>query len=536
MWQGPTIVNTHLSSGTKDQIASRLVTEPLFTVDGSGKFSPVLATEVPSKDNGGISADGKTVTFKLKPGLKWADGQPFTADDVVFTWQFITNKDVAAVTIGNYLDLDRVEAADPQTVRLTFKQATGGWYVPFLGGNGMILPKHALADANNAQARNAPYNLKAFGTGPFMVEDFKPGDLLTLVANPNYRDAGSGKPFFKRIEIKGGGDATSAARAVLETGDYDYAWNLQVEAPVLNQMLQAGKGDLVTAPGSGVEQILFNMTDPNTEVDGERSSPKTQHPFLTDQRVRQAMALAIDRDTMAKTLYGQTGDATANVLTTPTNLASKNTSYEFNIDKANQILDEAGYKKGGDGIRMTPQGVRMKVIYQTSINSLRQKEQALVKDGWQKIGIDTELKSVDAGVYFGTDPGNPDTTQHFYTDVEMFTSTFDTPFPQHYMERWYSGNPDIQFAQKSNNWTGQNYSRWKNDDYNRVYDQVKSETDVQKATQLWMQLNDIVVNSYISVPLIDRKFSDAKSKSIKGPDPGPFDAVYAWNVADWTRG
>jgi peptide/nickel transport system substrate-binding protein len=536
MWQGPTIVNTHLSSGTKDQIASRLVTEPLFTVNGQGQFSPVLATEVPSKENGGISADGKTVTYKLKPGLKWADGQPFTADDVVFTWQFATNKDVGAVTIGNYTDLDRVEAVDPQTVRLTFKQATGGWYVPFLGGNGMILPKHALADANNAQARNAPYNLKAFGTGPFMVEDFKPGDLLTMVANPNYRDAGSGKPFFKRIEIKGGGDATSAARAVLETGDYDYAWNLQVEAPVLNQMLQAGKGDLVLGPGSGVEQILFNQTDPNTEVDGERSSPKSKHPFLTDQRVRQAMALAIDRDTMAKTLYGQTGDATANVLTTPTNLNSKNTSYEFNIDKANQILDEAGYKKGGDGIRVTPEGVRMKVIYQTSINSLRQKEQALVKDGWQKIGIDTELKSVDAGVYFGTDPGNPDTTQHFYTDVEMFTSTFDTPFPQHYMERWYSGQPEIQLAQKSNQWTGQNYTRWVNPDYNKIYDQVKTETDVNRAQQLWIQLNDIVVNSYIHVPLIDRKFSDAKVKAIKGPDPGPFDAVFAWNVADWTRG
>jgi peptide/nickel transport system substrate-binding protein len=248
------------------------------------------------------------------------------------------------------------------------------------------------------------------------------------------------------------------------------------------------------------------------------------------------MALAIDRDTMAKTLYGQTGDATANVLTTPTNLNSKNTSYEFNIDKANQILDEAGYKKGGDGIRVTPEGVRMKVIYQTSINSLRQKEQALVKDGWQKIGIDTELKSVDAGVYFGTDPGNPDTTQHFYTDVEMFTSTFDTPFPQHYMERWYSGQPEIQLAQKSNQWTGQNYTRWVNPDYNKIYDQVKTETDVNKAQQLWIQLNDIVVNSYIHVPLIDRKFSDAKVKAIKGPDPGPFDAVFAWNIADWTRG
>jgi peptide/nickel transport system substrate-binding protein len=534
MWQGPTILNSHLAQGTKDVIASRMVMEPLMTVDADGKFSPVLAAEVPSKDNGGLSADGKTVTYKLKPGIKWADGQPFTSDDVVFTHQYIANKDTAAVNYGIYTDIDRVEAVDPQTVRLTFKAPTGGWYAPFTGGTGMILPKHVLQEFNGSQARNAPFNLKSLGTGPFMVEEFKPGDLVTMTANPNYRDAS--KQFFKRIEIKGGGDAVSAGRAVLETGDYDYAWNLQVEAQVLQQMMQAGKGDLVTAPGSGVEQIYMNQANPNQEIDGERSSLQSKHPFLTDQRVRQAMALAIDRATLAKTLYSETGDATSNILTTPTNLASKNTSYEFNIDKANQILDEAGYKRGGDAIRVTPDGVRMKVLYSTSINTLRQKEQALVKDGWQKIGIDTELKSVDAGVYFSSDPGNPDTFAHFSVDTMMFTSTFDSPTPQLYMKRYYSGDPAVDIAQKSNNWAPQNFLKWRNDDYNRLYEQVKSETDVQKAAQLWMQMNDIVVNAFVSVPLVDRKFADAKAKSIKGPAPGPFDSVFAWNIADWTRG
>src|ERR671932_829980 len=532
MWQGPTILNTHLSQGTKDSIASRFCCEPLLTVSGEGTFTPVLAAEVPSKENGGQAADGKTVTYKLKPGVKWADGQQFTADDVVFTFQYVTNTETAATTLGSYQDLEKVEAVDPMTVRLTFKQPTGGWYVPFVGANGVVVPKHALENYVGRASRDAPFNLKSFGTGPYMVQEFKPGDVLTLVVNPNYREPN--KPLFSEINIKGGGDAVSAARAVLQTGEYDYAWNLQVEAQVLNGLMQGGKGDLVIGGGGGVEQILMNQADPNTEVDGERSSPKSKHPFLTDQRVRQAMALAIDRDTMAKTLYGQTGDATANVLTTPTNLASKNTSYEFNIDKANQILDEAGYKRGSDGIRVTPQGTRMKVLYQTTINSLRQKEQDIVKQGWQQIGIETELKSVDAGVFFSADVGNPDTSGHFYTDVEMFTATFDTPFPLNYMKRYYGENPEVDLAQKSNQWTGQNYTRWKNDDYNRLYDQVKAETDVEKANQLWMQLNDIVVNSYIHVPLIDRKFSDAKLKSIKGPDPGPFDAVFAWNVADWT--
>lgn len=533
MWQGPTILNPHLTQGTKDYIAARFCCEPLITASADGTLSPILATEIPSKDNGGISADGKVITYKLKQGIKWADGQPFSADDVVATYKFVSTKETAATTYGSFVDLESVEAVDPNTVKLTFKQATGGWFVPFLGSNGMVLPKHAIEQYTGSESRNAPFNLKAFGTGPYMVQDFKPGDVVTLVANPNYRDPD--KPAFAQIDIKGGGDAVSAARAVLQTGEYDYAWNLQVEAQVLAQLMQGGKGDLVTGAGGGVEQILLNQADPNVEVDGERASLKSKHPFLTDLKVRQAMAMAIDRDTMAKQLYGQTGDASANVLTTPTNLASKNTKREFNIAAANKLLDEAGYPKGSDGIRTTPDGKRMHVVYQTTINSLRQKEQDIVKQGWQQIGIETELKSVDAGVFFGADAGNPDTSGHFYADAEMFTSTFDTPFPQSYMKRFYSGNPDVDIAQKSNSWAPQNYLRWINPDYNKLYDQVKTETDLQKAQQLWIQMNDTVVNNYVSIPLIDRKNTDGKAKALSGPNLSPFEP-FSWNVADWTRG
>ena len=205
MWQGPTILNRHLAQGTKDDVAARFSTEPLMTVGGDGSFSPVLAAEVPTKDNGGLGADGKTVTYKLKQGVKWADGQPFTADDVVFTYQYVTNIETAATTLGDYVDLATVEAVDPDDRKLTFKAPTGGWYVPFVGYDGPD-PAQARAGAvHRLGSRDAPFNLKAFGTGPYMVQDFKPGDVLTLVPNPNYRDAG--KPFFSQIDIKGGGDA-----------------------------------------------------------------------------------------------------------------------------------------------------------------------------------------------------------------------------------------------------------------------------------------------------------------------------------------
>jgi peptide/nickel transport system substrate-binding protein len=533
LWQAPTILNPHLSQGTKDYIAARCCTEPLMTVDGEGKFAPVLAAEIPSAQNGGLSPDGKSVTYKLKPGVKWADGQPFSADDVVFTYQFIADPASSAVTAGTYANIEGVQALDPGTVKITFKEPTGGWYVPFVGGNGQIIPKHAMKDFVGAKSREAPLNTKLIGTGPYMVEEFKPGDLVIYTPNPNFRDAAKG--LFERVELKGGGDATSAARSVFQTGEFDYSWNLQVEAPVLQDIMNGGKGELVTAPGSGVEQIYFPFMDNTKEVNGERGAPGTQHPFLSDIKVREAMALAIDKETMVKQLYGPTGEVTHNVLTTPSNLASKNTKSELNIEKANKILDDAGYKKGGDGIRMTPDGTRMKVVYQTSINSLRQKEQAIVKDGWQKIGIETELKSIDAGVYFSSDPGNPDIFARFSTDVQMFTSTFDSPFPVGYMNRFYTGpDPSRTWGQKSNNWSGRNFLKWKNEEYDRLFDQVLVELNPEKAATMWQQLNDLIVNDFASVPLVDRKFTSARSKGLTGPEPRAFDNE-TWNIADWKK-
>jgi peptide/nickel transport system substrate-binding protein len=536
LWQAPTILNPHLSTGTKDYIAARVSAEPLMTVDNDGKFTPVLAAEVPSTQNGGVAADGKSVTYKLKQGIKWSDGQPFSAEDVVFTWEWITTKESGAITLGSYTSIDKVEAPDPNTVKISFKEPTGGWFVPFVGYTGMIIPKHIMKDFVGAKAREAPINTKLVGTGPYFVDDFKPGDLVIYKANPHYRDAD--KVGFERIEMKGGGDPTTAARAVFQTGEYDYSWNLQVEAQVLQDIMSGGKGDLLNPGGSGVEQFFFNLTDPNKEVNGERSSPTTKHPFLTDIKVREAMTLAVDRQTIVKQLYGDglTGQLTNNILTVPSSLASKNTTSEFSIEKANKILDDAGYKKGGDGIRMTPEGVRMKVVLVTSINSLRQKEQAIIKDGWAKIGVETELKSVDAGVYFSSDPNNPDTYPHFYADVLILSSSPDSGFPVQYMGRFYTGkDQDRNWAQKANNWAGRNFMKWKSEEYDKLYDQVLVEPNLDKAATMWQQLNELVIKNFISVPLVDRTFSSGKAKGLTGPSLRTFDSE-SWNIGEWKKG
>src|SRR6185503_7663772 len=228
-------------------------------------------------------------------------------------------------------------------------KATPFWADAFVGTRGMIIPKHLFADYTGGKSREAPTNLKPVGTGPYMFKDFKPGDLVAGVINPKYYE--DNKPYFDAIEMKGGGDAVSAARAVLQSGEYDFAWNLQVEDEILARLEKGGKGKVEISPGGNIEHIQINFTDPWTEVDGERASLKSKHPLLSDPAVRQALGLLVDRQSVQDHIYGRTGIATANFLNNPEKFRSKTMKFEFNIEKANQILDAGGWKRGADGIR-----------------------------------------------------------------------------------------------------------------------------------------------------------------------------------------
>ena len=245
------------------------------------------------------------------------------------------------------------------------------------------------------------------------------------------------RPYFDSIEMKGGGDAVSAARAVLQTGEYDYAWNLQVEDEILQRLEKGGKGRTDMSPGGNIEHIGLNSTDPWTEVDGERASIKSKHPLLTDKAVREALGLLVDRQSVQDHIYGRTGIATGNFVNNPQRFVSKNTKWEFNVDKANQVLEAGGWKKGADGIR-EKDGKKLKFVYQTSINTPRQKNQAIVKQACQKAGIDVELKSVTASVFFSSDVANPDTYPHFFCDIQMYTTTMTQPDPETFLLQFVS--------------------------------------------------------------------------------------------------
>jgi peptide/nickel transport system substrate-binding protein len=522
-WQGPTLLNPHFATGTKDQDGSRMFYEPLAGWDGEGNMVPQLAAEIPSIENGGLAKDGMSVTWKLKKGVKWHDGQPFTADDVVFNWEYASNPATAAVTSGSY-NYNKAVKVDDYTVRVEFKAPTPFWADPFVGNNGMIIPKHIFEASIGAPAHAAPANLTPVGTGPYKFKEFRPGDFVSGVINTDYHEPT--QPFFDAVEMKGGGDATSAARAVLQTGEYDFAWNLQVEDAVLAQLEKGGKGTIKLFPGANIEHIQLNNTDPNVVVDGERSSLKTKHPTLTDPAVRQALSLLIDRGGVQKFIYGRTAIATSNYVNNPPRYVSKNTSWEYNIAKANEILDKAGYAKGPDGIR-AKDGHKLQYVFQTSINGPRQKNQEIVKQSCEKAGIGIEIKAVVASVFFSSDVANPDTYPHFYTDLQMYTTGPNYPDPW----QWIASFASWEAAQKSNNWQGRNITRWQNAEYDALYKAAGVEMDPIKRTAMLIKLNDLAVDNIVIIPELYR-LSVAAAKNGLQVDLSGWDS-YIWNYASW---
>jgi peptide/nickel transport system substrate-binding protein len=526
-WQAPTLLNPHFAVGTKDQEGSRIFYEPLAGWDADGNLAPVLAAEIPDIENGGLALDGKSVTWKLKKDVTWHDGQPFTADDVVFNWQYAADPATAATTIGSYQSIT-VEKLDPLTVRVRFEKPTPFWANAFVGQFGMIIPKHVFEPYRGANSRDAPANLKPIGTGPYRFVDFKPGDLVRGERNPSYHLPN--RPYFDKIEMKGGGDAASAARAVIQTGEYDYAWNLQVEDEILTRMenSDSARGRVEITSSGNIEHIELNSTDPWTEVDGERSSIKTKHPLFSDPAVRKALKLLVDRASVEKHIYGRTGIATGNFLNNPQRFVSKNTQWEFNIEKANLLLDQAGWQRGSDGVR-AKNGKRLKLVFQTSINAPRQKTQAIVKQACQKAGIEVELKSVTPSVYFSSDAANPDTYGKFYADMQMFTTNLTAPDPGFFMRQFLSS----EVASKDNKWQGRNITRWRNVEYDETFRAAEGELDPIKRAALFIVMNDLVVSDPAVIPVVYRPGVSAMSRQLRATLSG-WDNVL-WDLKNWYR-
>ncbi|MCY4464419.1 MAG: peptide ABC transporter substrate-binding protein [Chloroflexi bacterium] len=534
-WQAASSLNPYLSGGTKELEAASLVIEPLVRYDPDGVMVPWLVNEVPTLANGGVSEDLTSITWNLRDDILWSDGSAFTAHDVVFTGEYCMHPEGGCSTLNQFDGVESLEALDDRTVKITFTGPKPFPYGPFVGYFTPILQKAQFADCMGVASQECTdQNFAPIGTGPFMVEDFRPNDVVTYVRNPNYRD--EGKPYFDRAVFKGGGDAESAARAVLETGEADYAWNLQISPAVLSAMEAAGQGTVVVAFATNVERLMVNHTNPDPALGENRSvwmaDGSNGHPFLQVDAIWKAMSKAIDRNVIAEQLYGAGGIATCNVLPGPPIYASTNNDdcLVQDVEAANAMLDEAGIvDSDGDGLREY-EGIPLQVSYQTSTNAVRQSTQALIKQWWSEIGIETELRNIDAAVFFGGDVASPDTYAKFYTDIEMYTNGSNGTDPETYMGNWRT----TEITSPATGWLGSNVSRWYSEEYDALLDQMSQTGVLEERAALAIQMNDLLVQSGAMIPLVYRGSVSAHHNSVNGIAMNAWDAEL-WNVAEWTR-
>src|SRR6266853_3616170 len=483
MWDAPTLLHPHFGRGLRDFTVQRIFYEPLAAAAPDGTLVPVLAEDIPSRKANTLAKDGQWVTWRLKRNVVWHDGAPFTADDVIFNWEFALDPATAAGTRASYEDITRIDRLDQYTIKVIFKKPQPYWASAFTGGG--LLPRHIFQSVKGTGAREAIGMIPAVGTGPYRLTEFRPGDLIRAELHKGYHVPN--RPFFDRLDIKCGGDAVGAARAVLQTGEYDFAYYVLIEEEVLRRIEQGGKGRVMTIPSSAVSFIQCNQTDPWREVDGERSS-----------------------------------------LNAPDRFRSHNSTWEFNIEKANDVLEQAGYLRGPDGVR-AKDGRRLRLVFQAAANSTVQKIQTVIKQGAARAGIEMEVKAIPASVFFSSDVSNVDTNVRFHADLQTYT-VFTGLDPQLFMAQFASW----EVPAKENGWNGRNIARWRNADFDRLWRKAENEMDPVKRAALFIKMNDMVVQSAVVIPVTWRNVVHAAANSLAGIEPNSWDSIFG-RIAYWYR-
>ena len=527
-WQAVSQANGLLSSGTKDLLASSLVLEPLAEYNPAGELVPVLATEIPTAGNG-ISEDGTAITWNLRDDVLWSDGSPFTAADVVFSWEYCSNEETGCSSQA-FAQVDNVVADDDFTVTVNFVEAVPFPFEPFVGFQSVIINAVQFADCVGAAAVGcSDQNFQPLGTGPFVVTELRPEDTVSYEMNPNYRGIADGQPFFGSVVIQGGGDAESTARSVLEVGEADYAWNLQVAPEILAPMEAVGNGVTASAFTANVEHISLNQTDPF----GALPSEGTAHPLFVDNPdLHRALSLAINRDELVAVGYGPAGRPTCNIWPVGDQSTNLNECLTQDVDTANELLDGLGYlDTDGDGIREADGFGPLEFDFVTSVNAVRQSNQELIRVHWEAIGVSANMLAEDASLFFDGTCASESCIWRFPTPVQMYTNGASNPNPGLYLNAF---TPD-KIPTSGNNWGGDNIYRIDNDDVTTLIDElIVTPLNDPRLNEVAIEINDAVSSSAI-IPLIHRANVSAFSSSIEGVgELNGWDSEY-WNIEEWTR-
>ncbi len=517
IYQEPENLNTYIGVQTVITYVHKPFAEYLIDVDDEGNYFPVLAAEIPTVENGGVSADGLTITYKLKKGVKWSDGAPFTAADVKFTWEALANPANLVKSRSGYELMESVETPDDHTAIVKYKE----FYAPYLTRFAPVLPKHVLGGLPNIN--DAPYNRMPVGTGPFMVTEWVSGDHITMVKNPHFRNADKvriDKLFFKIIPSR------EVGIAQIQAGDIDGVWDL-IEAQI--PMMEA-RPDISLCLSNSLtsERLILNHSTP---VPPNNGNPDFPHPILGDLRVRQAIEYAIDKQTIIdKLLYGKARPGSGEI---PDGWAANRDLPPTPYDpaKAAKLLDEAGWVPGPDGIR-EKNGMKLRLkITTTTGNKLREMVQQVLVSMLRKVGIEFYIENVPSSVLFGSWANDADRKKGRY-DILMYTTGPGIDPHQQFEGYFHSRN----IPTEANGGSGYNYTRHRDAELDKWLETAGASASLEKRAEAYRMAQARVAEIVPHIYLYRRLTVHAFRNQVKGWKPsgyGIIDAVATWNVADW---
>jgi peptide/nickel transport system substrate-binding protein len=515
VWQEPEHLNPELSTQTVVDHIYAFFGEGLTGVNEKGQRYPQLATEVPTTQNGGVSADGLTITYKLRKGVKWHDGTDFTCDDLVFTWKTITTPNNGSLDASTYNALESVTCPDPNTAVLKFKSFKADW-IRLFSGIGYIFPRNA---GKAEELKTWAFNRAPIGTGPFKVTEFVTGDHITLVRNDNYWQ--QGKPYLDKVIVRIV-PSSEVAKQLMKNGEADIMWNnTEADIPELEKMTNV---KLFSAPQPGGERLILNLVKP-----GDPADNKTPHPILGDLRVRQAIAYGIDKQTIIdKLLYGKALPGSSELNTDPYNCTDIK-AFPYDPAKAKQLLDDAGWKVGADGIRVKD-GQRLRLKYQTTTgNKLREDSQVLIVENMKAIGIEFYIENQPSSLLIGSWAANSPRKKGNY-DIIMYTTNAAID-PHSQMYNYF----DSKSIPSPDNQGGVNYSRWNDPETDKLIEQAGSIPDWPQRKALYCQAAERVVEGASHIYLYQRLNLQSFNVRVQGWIATPWGGP-GWNAADlWVQ-
>jgi len=515
IWQEPSTLAPNYSNQTVNTFVGQIAIEGLLRTDTDGNYQPVLAKAVPTLANGGvkISADGKRmdVTYQLQPDITWSDGQAFTSADVKFTWE-AWMKDPKVVTRTGYDQIESIDTPDPLTVVMHYKSI----FSPYPTKFGAIMPKHVLEKVTDIS--QSEYARKPLGTGPFVITEFKAGDSITAVRNPNYRK--KGQPYLDKVIFRSV-PSREVAVAQLKAGEVQGEWNLlEAQTPDLEKDPNI---KVVAVPGPRVERIEMN-----TAVNKDGTDPNSVHPVLGDINVRRALIYATPKQTIIdKLLFGKARPGNSPISQgwgSPKGL----TQESYDPKKANELLDGAGWVKGSDGIRAKADVRASITITTTTGDATRERVEQILADEWKQIGIELKISNMPSSVLLSASWAAGDPRKRGAFDLDMYASSPDIDPHQTVVERYHSKN----IPSPANNGNGQNYTRFKNPEADKAIDEAGSTLDLEKRKAAYAKALQLLNEAAVCIWLYENSSITAFRPNVFGWQGNVWDNI-TWNIEDW---